>query len=62
MPQFQGCNLGRLTIKDLISEAKGSDLKVKLGVFKINTRARDLYLRLVFKITGGAETHSLLEI
>lgn len=51
---FQGRGIGTQTINQLIAEAGGSGQAVCLGVAKIN-RARRLYERLGFRITGEDE-------
>ncbi len=61
LPEFQGRGLGREIIGDLVAEAASEGRFVKLGVFKVNTRARKLYEALGFRGVGETETHFLME-
>ncbi|MEK2688465.1 GNAT family N-acetyltransferase [Bdellovibrio sp. GT3] len=57
LPEFQNRKLGSAIIKDLIVKYGAKGVPLKLGVFKINTRAKCLYEALGFKIDGESETH-----
>ncbi len=52
-PGYQGRGIGTSLIRDVLSRG----LPVPLRVFKVNTRARQLYERLGFVVTGETETH-----
>jgi ribosomal protein S18 acetylase RimI-like enzyme len=56
MPDHQGRGLGTAVITDLIREAQARHHPVALQVLKVN-RARRLYERLGFIVTGETETH-----
>jgi ribosomal protein S18 acetylase RimI-like enzyme len=55
LPEFQNLGIGTEVIKNLITESEKDGRVLKLGVFKINERARKLYESLGFKTYG--ETH-----
>lgn len=61
LPQFQSRGLGTQILIDLRQKAKSLGIVMKMGVFKVNTRAKDLYLALGFKVCGETETHFILE-
>lgn len=60
LPEFQNQGLGSQIIKDLIVKAKKMGQSLKLGVFKVNTRAKSLYSRLGFKTYEETKTHYLM--
>lgn len=62
LPEFQGRKLGTEIIKDLIDKSVVAKQILRLGVFKINTRAKKLYDSLGFVTKGESETHFLMEI
>ena len=62
LPEFQGKGVGSQIIKSIISNAKHTNKRVALGVFKVNTRARKLYEKLGFHIHGETPTHYLMEL
>lgn len=58
-PEHQGQGLGTAVIGDLVADARRQGLPVALQVLKPN-RARRLYERLGFAITGETATHYLM--
>lgn len=56
LPQYQGRGLGTTLIQRLQEEARQRDVPVTLQVLKTN-RARNLYERLGFVLTGETDTH-----
>lgn len=61
LPQFQGKGIGSNILNDIIEDAKKKDKKVQVGCFKVNERAKELYLKLGFKIIDDTRTHFILE-
>ena len=57
LPEMQGKGLGTTIIKALIKEAGKKGKGVRLQVFIINKKAKKLYERLGFKVTGENKTH-----
>ncbi len=62
LPEFQNQGLGSQIINDLILKAKNAGQSLKLGVFKVNTRAKNLYVSLGFKTYEETETHYLMRL
>ena len=62
LPEFQGRKLGSAIIKDLIAKCGAKGVAIKLGVFKVNTRAKCLYESLGFEVDGETETHFLMSL
>ncbi len=62
LPGFQNRGLGTQIIKNLVVKARNSGQSLKLGVFKVNTRAKSLYERLGFETYDESETHYLVRI
>jgi ribosomal protein S18 acetylase RimI-like enzyme len=56
LPAYQGCGIGTTLIRRLQQEARRKALPVTLQVLKGN-RARGLYERLGFEVTGETDTH-----
>jgi len=54
---FQGQGIGKSVMKDIIEQATQQNKKIELQVFKINTRAKKLYEKLGFNITGETDLH-----
>ncbi len=52
---FQNMGLGTKVLNMLIDEANSKNKTLHLEVLKVNTRAKDLYERLGFKLTGENE-------
>jgi ribosomal protein S18 acetylase RimI-like enzyme len=61
LPEFQNRKLGSTIIKDLIEKYCTTGKKLRLGVFKVNTRAKALYESLNFRTYDETETHYLME-
>jgi len=59
-PEFQGRGIGAAIITSLQTEARAAALPVHLQVLKANPRARALYTRLGFLLTGETSTHHLM--
>ena len=60
LPSHQGCGLGTRVIRDVLLCACRGGLHVTLKVLKANRRARRLYERLGFSVTGETETSYLM--
>ncbi len=61
LPEFQNRGLGTQILKDIIAQTEQLNLNLKIGVFKVNTRAKDLYLDLGFVLRDQTDTHYLME-
>ena len=48
LPEYQDRGIGSAVIRDLLDDGR----TVRLHVFTVNTRARDLYMRLGFRVDG----------
>lgn len=59
-PTFQGRGIGSQLISDLIVEADGKRLPIRLQVLKANPRARQLYERLGFDRIEETDTHDIM--
>jgi ribosomal protein S18 acetylase RimI-like enzyme len=59
-PIFQGLGIGTAVIQDVLSEAVHHARPVALQVLRANIRARALYQRLGFVITGENATHYIM--
>jgi ribosomal protein S18 acetylase RimI-like enzyme len=59
-PEYQRKGLGSRVIRDILAEAEREGKPVALQVLKANVRARSLYQRLGFGVTGENETHYIL--
>jgi ribosomal protein S18 acetylase RimI-like enzyme len=57
LPALQGQGIGRALLDGLLARAAASGKGVALQVFRINLRARALYERLGFVVSGESETH-----
>lgn len=62
LPEFQNRKLGSAIIKDLIGKCRAKGVPLKLGVFKVNTRAKGLYDSLRFQVYGENETHYMMSL
>ncbi len=60
LPAYQGRGLGTLVVRDVLAAARRQGLAIHLSVLKANPRARRLYERLGFIITGESETHYMM--
>lgn len=59
-PDFQGQELGTAVVRDVLNDAGRRGLAVRLRVL-LKNRAKSLYERLGFAVTGKTETHHLME-
>ncbi len=59
-PHFQNRGLGAAVVRAVLDSGRSLNLPVRLQVLKVNTRARDFYLRLGFRPAGETLTHFLL--
>ncbi|MEJ2239139.1 MAG: GNAT family N-acetyltransferase [Gemmatimonadales bacterium] len=62
LPEYQSRGVGSTVIRQIIKEATATQLPVTLEVLKVNPRARALYEKLGFVVTGETETHNLMEL
>jgi ribosomal protein S18 acetylase RimI-like enzyme len=62
LPEYQSRGVGSTVIRQIIEEATATQLPVSLEVLKVNPRARVLYEKLGFVVTGETETHDLMEL
>lgn len=60
LPGEQSRGTGTRIIRDLLGEASGAGLPMTLSVEKDNPRARALYLRLGFAVTGETDTEFVM--
>jgi ribosomal protein S18 acetylase RimI-like enzyme len=60
LPAFRGRGLGSAIVRDLLAEAHARSVPVTLQVLKENPRARGLYERLGFAVTGETDTKHLM--
>ena len=60
LPAFQGRGIGTAVIRALLERARGEGKPVALQVLKSNVRARALYQRLGFGVTGETATHYIM--
>ncbi len=61
LPEHQGRGIGGGVMALLLDEARDLGLPVRLGVRKVNPRARAFYARLGFVRTGESDTHDWME-
>lgn len=59
-PPYQGRGIGTAVMRQLMDEADRASKPVALRVLKSNRRARSLYQRLGFGVTGENETHYIM--
>lgn len=60
LPAFQRRGIGSAVIRDLLAQARRQGKLVALQVLKRNVRARSLYQRLGFGVTGENATHYIM--
>ncbi len=60
-PDFQNRGLGAAVVHTVLETGRSLNLPVRLQVLKVNTRARDFYLRLGFRPNGENLTHFILQ-
>ena len=58
-PEFQNCGLGAAVLRELLEKASREGVTVRLQVLH-RSRARRLYERLGFVISGETDTHVLM--
>lgn len=56
-PEFQGKGIGSLLLRNLQNKASANNMFIDLEVLYKNTRAKQLYERLGFIVTGSNKTH-----
>ena len=61
LPEYRRAGIGTALVKDLMEEAGGRGLPLRLQVEKSNPEARRLYERLGFATTGENDTHIQME-
>ena len=59
-PAFQNRGLGSAVVRSVVDSSHRLALPVRLQVLKVNTRARDLYLRLGFSVVEETLTHFIM--
>lgn len=60
VPEWRGRGLGSTILRELLAQARAARKPFRLQVLKQNLRARELYLRLGFRVIGQTETHELM--
>jgi len=58
---WRGRGIGTELIRDLLRKAAADGKALRLQVLRGDARARELYLRLGFAVTGENDTHHLME-
>ena len=61
LPEYQGKGIGTACLREVIDDAAGLGLPVRLRVLKVNHRAVEFYRRLGFYDAGGDESHVYME-
>lgn len=59
--EWRGRGLGSILLRDLLAQARGSRMPLRLQVLRENIRAQALYRRLGFEASGESATHFILE-
>jgi ribosomal protein S18 acetylase RimI-like enzyme len=59
-PEMQGRGIGSAVLRRVLAEGAASARPVTLQVLRVNVRARRLYERLGFAMTGEADPHVLM--
>jgi len=60
-PKHQNQGIGTECVLMIMTEARQSQLPIRLQVLKVNCRAITFYLKLGFNIVGETDTHILME-
>ncbi len=60
LPRFQGRGIGSQVIGEVLDRSSREGMPVALQVLKVNIRARNLYQRLGFGVTGENDTHYIM--
>ncbi len=61
-PKYQGQGIGTHITRDIIYLASSKRLPLKLQVFKVNKRAKELYAKLGFQVVGELEHHLQMKL
>ena len=61
LPEYQGKQIGSSILKDILKTANQNNMKVGIGCFKQNARAKKLYEKLGFHQIKETATHYILE-
>ncbi len=61
LPEYQGKGVGTACMRQVLDDAAGRRLPVRLKVLKVNRRASGFYWRLGFVDTGLDDTHVQME-
>jgi ribosomal protein S18 acetylase RimI-like enzyme len=61
LPRFQGQGIGTVLLRRILDGARVRRIAVRLQVLRANTRARRLYERLGFRVTGETDSHFQME-
>ncbi|HVT72906.1 MAG TPA: GNAT family N-acetyltransferase [Lacunisphaera sp.] len=61
VPEWRRRGLGSAILRELLGRSQAARKPLRLQVLKENRRARELYLRLGFRVTGHGDTHVLME-
>ena len=61
LPEYQGKEVGTACMRQVLDDAAGRKLPVRLKVLKVNRRASGFYRRLGFVDTGLDDTHVQME-
>ena len=61
LPEYQGKGVGTACMRQVLDDAAGRKLPVRLKVLKVNRRASGFYWRLGFVDTGLDDTHVQME-
>jgi len=60
-PEYQNRRIGSFLLRQVLLEARDKRVPVKLGVLKVNPRARKLYESLGFRPVSETDTHYLMK-
>ena len=60
-PMHQGKRIGTYIINEIWALVKSKSLPLKLRVFKVNKKTKELHQRLGFQIIGELEHHYIME-
>jgi len=60
LPEFQNLGIGTRIIQCLLADASERQKPLALQVLRVNTRARMLYQRMGFGVTGENDTHYIM--
>ena len=60
-PEYQNRGIGSVLLREILLEGGQRGVPVKLGVLKVNHRARQLYERMRFRIMSETDVHYVME-